>query len=248
MNPFVKKVVAHSKKEDKSGKFLKNGLIEIILVKIGILLALAIYNFYLDYKEQEKIQAHFAGIHEEIVPALKTAKDRYILTDSLILKVTKSLNLLNSNTKDSMVNLKENLSPLIEVHLQNYNFQELDVLLSNGYIEKVKNKETVRLLWKMQHQLNDINTAYNQNVLRHVSLIEPFINTHLNYSEIASPEKKELLVIGGPEIDYASLHGNLELWNLLNNELGIYKTQRDRQLKLVELMQKLSENISKQLK
>lgn len=247
MKPFIKKIVEHSKKEDKSGKFLKNGLIEIILVKIGILLALAIYNFYLDYKDQKKIQAHFTSIHNEIAPALSMAKARYEVTDSLIFKVNTSLKILNSKNKDSIIYLKEYLSPLVEVRNQNYNFPELNVLLNNGYIEKVKNKETVKLLWKMQHQLDDINTAYNQNVMRHISLIDPFVNTHLNYPEIASPEKKKLLMVGGPEINYENLQGNIELWNLLNIELGNYKMQRIRQLNLVDLMQKLSDNISTQI-
>lgn len=247
MNKFVKKIVDHSKKEDKSGTFLKNGLLEIILVKIGILLALAIYNTYIDYKEQQKIKAHFTGIHQELIPALETANYRYKVTDSLIQKVSTSLNIINSKNKDSLIYLKDNLSPLIEVQSQNYDFPELNALLTNGYMEKVKNKETVKLLWKMKHQLEVINKAYDQNVLRHISLIEPFTNTHLNYSRIASPKNKGLLIVGGPEVNYEQFLNNLQLYNLLSHELGIYKTQRKRQLNFVKLLGELSENIGAQL-
>lgn len=247
MKKFVKKIIAHSKKEDKSGKFFKNGLVEIILVKIGILLALAIYGFYLNYTEQKKIKAYFVSIHEELQPVIKNGEIKSKQMDSLIIKISNSLQILNSKNKDSLVYLRENLGPLVSVNNQPFSFPAIKELLNSSYFSKVKNKETVSLLRELQQQLAIINDSYKFSKNRYLLSIEPFMNEFVNYTEIALPKQKAKLIEGGPPTDYNKMYENMILWNLLSQKLESYKGQVLRQEEFIKLLQALNTNLKNQI-
>ena len=247
MKLFVKKIIEYSKKEDKSGRFLKNGLIEILLVKVGILLALAIYGIYLDYVEQKKVTAYFTSIEQELEPAIENGIQKNKEIDTLIQKVNNCLKIINSKNKDSLVYLQENLGAFIKVPNQIFIFPATNELSTNGYLSKIKNKETVKLLRQMQQELMVINDAHKNSINRYLFSIEPFTNQHFNYAAIAQPKVKSLLVNGGPETDYSSCYDNIVLWNLLSQKLEEYKLQVIRQREFVILLQHLKENIKNQL-
>lgn len=247
MNPFVKRVVAHSKKEDKSGKFIKNGLIEIILFKVAILLALAIYGLYTDHVEQQKVKAYFISIQHELEPAIDNGIIKNKEIDTLILKVTNCLKIISSPNIDSLVYLQENLGAFVKVPNQIFTFPATKELSSTGYISKIKNKETVKLLRKMQQELLKINDAHENSMNRYLFSIEPFTNKYLNYATISPQKEKALLIKGGPKADYHNFHENMVLWNLLSQKLKEYKLQVIRQRKFVVILQDLKENIKEQV-
>ena len=247
MNPFVKRVVAHSKKEDKSGRFIKNGLIEIILFKVAILLALAIYGIYTDYVEQQKIKAYFVSMQHELEPAIENGKIKNKEIDTLIIQVTNCLKIIASPNKDSLVYLQENLGAFVTVPNQIFTFPATKELSTNGYISKIKNKETVKLLRKMQQELLKINDAHENSMNRYLFSIEPFTNKYANYAAISPQKEKALLIEGGPKADYHTFHENMVLWNLLTQKLKEYKLQVIRQREFVLILQDLKENIKKQV-
>ena len=247
MNKFLKRLVDHSKKEDKSGRFLKNGLVEILLVKAGILLALAIYSWYVEYQEKLKIKEYFTSISQEIKPAIPIAKDKAKQTDSLIIKTVRCLEILNSKNIDSLPYLKTNLGPLVWVNSQEFSFPAVTELLNGSYIEKVKNKETIALLRELKQQLSIINDNHDYSTNRYLLAIEPFTNKYLNYTEVALPTKQSLLVQGGPETNYEAFFENMVLWNLLSQKLEGYKSQVIRQENLGKLLKALSENLESQI-
>ncbi|MFD1292780.1 hypothetical protein ACFQ5N_02935 [Lutibacter holmesii] len=247
MNPFVKRLVAHSKKEDKSGRFIKNGLLEIILFKIAILLALAIYGMYTDHVEQQKVKAYFVSIQHELEPAIKNGKIKNKEIDTLILQVTNCLKIITSPNKDSLAYLQENLGAFVKVPKQIFNFPATKELSSNGYISKIKNKETVKLLRKMQQELLNINEAHEYSMNRYLFSIEPFTNKHMNYVTISPKNEKDLFIEGGPKANYNNFHENMVLWNLLTQKLKEYKLQVIRQREFVLTLQDLKENIKQQV-
>lgn len=247
MAKLVKQIVAYKKSEDKSGKVLKNRLVEILLVKVGILLALAIYGWYQDYREQQHIKEYFVGIYHEITPAVATAKAKKAQTDSLIIMTKRCLTILNSKNKDSIIYLKDNLAPLVSVRSQSFDFPMVKEFLGKDYTLKVKSKGTVKLLRKLQQQLAHINQAHQYNISQHQLVVEPFINKYINYSDVTFSKRKHLLVEGGPESKYEDLANNLELWNLLTYKLEGYQTQTLRQKDFVSLLQELDKTLKKQL-
>lgn len=247
MKKFAKKIIDHTKKEDKTGRFLKNGLVEILLVKVGILLALAIYGWYVDYQEKKKIKEYFTSISQEIKPAIPVVKDKAKQTDSLIIKTVACLEILNSKNRDSLVYLKSNLGPLVWVRSQEFSFPAVTDLLNGSYIEKVKNKETIALLRELKQELNILNENHNYNTNRYLSAIEPFTNKYINYAEVSLPKKQAVLIKGGPETNYDALLNNIELWNLLSQKLEGYKSQVMRFENLGKLLKALSENLESQI-
>ena len=247
MNKFAKKLVEHSKKEDKSGRFLKNGLVELVLVRLIILLALAAYGWYVDYQEKKKIKQYFTSISAEIKPAIPMASAKAKQTDSLIIKTTNCLEILASKNRDSLPYLKSNLGPLVWVRSQEFSFPALSEFLNGTYLQKVKNKTTIKLLRQLKQQLDMLNQNHNYNTQRYLYAIEPFTNKHLNYTEVVLPYKQALLVKGGPETDYNVFFNNMELWNLLSQKLEAYKSQIMRQQNLNKLLKDLVDNLEDQI-
>lgn len=247
MKPFVKRLVNYSKKEDKSGRFIKNGLIEIILFKIAILLALAVYGIYTDYVEQKKVKSYFVSIQHELEPAIDKGQIKNKEIDTLIQKVTNCLKIINSKNKDSVIYLQENLGAFVKVPKQIFSFPASAELSENGYLSKVKNNETVKLLRQMQQELNIINNEHKNSMDRYLYRIEPFMDKHVNYTDIASLKEKKLLVNGGPKTDYTVFYNDMVIWNLLTQKLEDYKLQVIRQRQFVDLLQELKENIKEQV-
>ncbi|MCX7550510.1 hypothetical protein [Xanthomarina sp. F2636L] len=247
MAKLVKQLVDYKKSDDKSGKVLKNRLVEILLVKVGILLALAIYGWYQDYVEQKHIEEYFVNIYHEVTPAIAVGKAKKKQTDSLIIMTKRCLDILNTKNMDSIIYLKDNLGPLVTVRSQSFEFPMVKEFLSKDYTLKVKSKQTVKLLRKLQQQLSNINQVHDYNNNQHQLVVEPFINKWINYSEVAFPNRKKLLVAGGPETQYDHLLNNLELWNLLTYKLEGYQTQTIRQESFTLLLQDLDKTLRKQL-
>ncbi|MCX7547103.1 hypothetical protein OS188_03960 [Xanthomarina sp. F1114] len=247
MDKLVKQLVAYKKSDDKSGVFLKNRLVEIIFVKLSVLLALAIYGWYQDYKEQQHVKEYFVGIYHEVNPAIAVGKSKKAQTDSLIIMTKKCLNILNSKNKDSIIYLKENLGPLVTVRTQSFDFPMVKEFLGKNYTHKAKSKETIKLLRKLQQQLSHINQTHQYNTNQHQLVVQPFINRSINYSEVAFPNRKKLLVQGGPETKYENIFDNLELWNLLSYKLEGYQKQVIAQKKFTLLLQDLDKTLKKQL-
>ncbi len=243
MDKLVKQIIKHSKKEDKSGKFLSNGLVEILLVKVGILLALAIYGFYLNYVEQKKIHAYFLSIHNEISPILKKDIPQTKYLDASILKVTNCLNILNSKNKDSISYLKNNLGPIVKINNNVHFFPAVKEFLASTYFSKVKNKETIELLRDLKNQLATISRDYNYSERRYLLTIEPFMNNYVNYLEITNLQLKNK----GPKSDFNALYNNVTMWNILSQKLKNLNNQLTRQHEFGSLLNKLNTNLENQL-
>lgn len=248
MAKLVKQLIDYKKSEDKSGKVLKNRLAEILLVKVGILLALAIYGCYQDHKEQQHIKEYFVSIYHEVSPAIAIGKAKTMQTDSLIHMTERCLHILNSKNKDSLIYLKDNLAPLVIIRSQSFDFPMVKEFLGNNYTVKVKSKKTIKLLRKLQQELSNINQAHEYSNNQHQLVVQPFINKWINYSEVTLPNRKKLLVQGGPKTQYDQLLSNLEVWNLLSLKLEAYKAQTIRQQNFTVLLQDLSKTLKNQLK
>ncbi|WP_299779952.1 hypothetical protein [uncultured Formosa sp.] len=244
---FVKQIVDYKINEDKSGKVLKNRLVEIILVKVGILLALAIYGIYQDYKEKKQMQATFLSMHKEIVPAIELGSDKLKQDKKLILDFKTCLQIINTKNKDSIKFLKQNIGSLVRVRNQEFSFPAIEDYINSGKVAKLKNRETAKLFRKMQFELKVLNAKHLYNINEYQLIIAPLTNKYFNYSQLATSEQQKNLVVGGPESNFDMVFNNLELWNILNQKLENYNYQKTHVTKFIKLLEELDQAIKKEI-
>jgi len=205
--------------ENKFSKYLLYAIGEIVLVVIGILIALQLNNWNADLKAQNDIQNYYERIHLELEIEIKNMESFGVREESLRWMNERTLKILNSKNHDSIPVLRETLGALGTAWVYTANFPITKEFISQGYLSKIKSNSTKAgfkdfvFIDELQGNMNkSINTQYHDQ-------IEPFINKHINYGEVALPRYKSKLVEGGPLTDFESLFTNLELWNIVTFKL-----------------------------
>ena len=167
--------------ENKTGKYLKYAIGEIILVVIGILIALQINN----WNEKKKIDG-------EILQALTEIRSN-LITDSLIITKTRSIKTRDIQIQYQVISeLESKTIPYdsIETHLGRVMLARRIRLIDNGY--ELMKKYGLELLknQKLRNELNNYYTQYTKAIYddteddeyEFITVYLPYIRNHyLNF-------------------------------------------------------------------
>ena len=212
--------------KNKTSKYFKYAVGEIILVVIGILIALQINNWNQKRLQKLTLDNYYKRMLEELESS-RDKLDNFINDiDSLVIQNRKTLEILASNHKDSIPTLQKTLGALGTSWVNNLNYPIIQEFMNEGYLAKVNNTKIKDELQAFSFQLNRFNALDKGISDQYLLTIEPFINKHLNYSQIALDGYKTSLVSGGPETDFERLFNNLEAWNILTLKLEMLVTQK----------------------
>jgi len=212
--------------QNQIGKYFKYAIGEIILVVIGILIALQINNWNEKRLQKLTLDNYYKSMHEELESSRDELDNLIFGIDSLVIQNRKTLEILSSNNKDSIPTLQKTLGALGTAWVNNFNYPIVQEFMNEGYLAKVNNTKIKDELQAFSFQLNRFN-ALNKGISdQYLLTIEPFINKHLNYSQIALDRYKTSLVSGGPETDFERLFNNLEVWNIITFKLEMLVTQK----------------------
>ncbi|WP_407556387.1 hypothetical protein [Winogradskyella sp. 4-2091] len=226
MIKFFRKIRQNLLAEDKTGKYFKYAIGEIFLVVIGILIALQINNWNEKRLQKLTLSNYYKRMHEELESSRDELDNFIIGIDSLVMLNRKTLEILSSNNKDSIPTLQKTLGALGTAWVTNFNYPIVEEFMNEGYLAKVNNTKIKDELQAFSIQLNRFNSLDTGIVDQYSLTIEPFINNHLNYSQIALDMYKESLVPGGPETDFEKLFNNLEAWNIITLKLEMLVYQK----------------------
>ncbi len=230
MIKFFRHIRKDLMEKNKTGKYLKYAIGEIILVVIGILIALGVSSWNTTRLEKNTITNYYNRIIVELDQETANAKMQKIKLEGLINKNKRALKIIDSRNMDSLNTLKKLLGSTATTWGINYNFPITKEFVNQNYLSKIEN-DTLKinieqLAWFFD--FSERNRDYNTT--QYVNTIEPFFIKHINYSEVALPMYREGLVQGGPKTNYEALFTNLELWNVitfklegLNNEYNTLK-------------------------
>jgi hypothetical protein len=211
----------------KTSKYFKYAFGEIILVVIGILIALQINNWNEKRLQKLTLSNYYERMHEELESSRNELDNLIFGIDSLVILNRKTLEILSSNNKDSIPTMQKTLGALGTAWGNNFNYPIVQEFMNEGYLAKVNNTKIKEELQAFSFQLNRFK-ALDKGIGDQYSLtIEPFINKHLNYSQIALDMYKDSLVAGGPETDFERLFNNLEAWNIITLKLEMLVTQKE---------------------
>ena len=170
---------------------------------------------------------------------------RKISLDSLIQKHKRALKIIDSKNVDSLDVLKSLLGATATTWDVDYQFPITKDFISQNYLSKIDNDSIKwgfqELAWLFDY--SERNRDYNST--QYVNTIEPFFIKNINYSEVALPSYREVLIPGGPKVNYVTLFTNLELWNIITFKLESLtgeSTTLDYSIKNFERIKKCLEN------
>ncbi len=225
--------------KNKTGKYLKYAIGEIVLVVIGILIALQINDWNTVRLEENNITNYYERIIVELDHETEVAKRKKVGLDSLIYKSKRALKIIDSKNTDSLKVLKDLLGATATTWDVDYQFPITKEFIGQNYLSKIKN-DTIKMEFEWLARLFDYSERIRDyNSTQYVSTIEPFFIKNINYSEVALPSYRKGLVKGGPIIDYQALVTNLELWNIITfklESLTVESSTLDNSIKNFEII------------
>ena len=158
--------------ENKTSKYLKYAIGEIVLVVIGILIALQINNWNESQKALKKEKIYLVKLSQNIKDDISLLED-IIKTDSIIINDLKKLSeeiLTATSIQD--INLKTNSR--FRYLLFNPNKTTLDNIISSGQIEIIRNDSIVESLLKYYKSVTKYREGIDESLKNYSRDIENF--------------------------------------------------------------------------
>jgi hypothetical protein len=126
--------------KNKTGKYFKYAIGEIVLVVIGILIALQINNWNENRKKIAQEQYIFERLKVDIQTDLKfiSAEMEGIIINTK--ELTSCINVILGNTESSLMDFRKNLNSLLALNFFNQNRTTFNNIVSSGQIEFIQNK------------------------------------------------------------------------------------------------------------
>lgn len=227
--------------ENKTGKYLKYAIGEIILVVIGILIALQLNNWNQQRIEQNTMNDYYA----KLIIALENeieGQERHLESLKLFSNDFKrSLEILDTKNTDDIDELKPKMARLGQAFVHNYSMELFDEFINKGFLSKVEDEA---LKSQFETIKRFLGTGASWDALlddEYISIIKPFRIKNLNFS--IAPEGSNSLENerprGGPEFDYTNLFNNKEAWNIIYGRLVSLNTTIRQKNNMIEALQKL---------
>ena len=233
--------------ENKTGKYFKYAIGEIVLVVIGILIALQINNWNNNNSENNNIKNYYNRISDEINLSMFNIKDFKKNIDTLIILNKRSLYILNLKQNDSITKLEETVGALGTAYKLNLTLPIIDEFLKQGYLSKIKNDSIKIGFQGIKIFVNDVKEIDNYVDNQYYTSIEPFFYKNINYANVALGHAKSDLIVGGPKTNYSKFYNNLELYNLLSFKLESLLAQKNRIETLIDALEYTQKKIKIEL-
>jgi len=169
--------------ENKTGKYFKYAIGEIILVVIGILIALQI-NIWNEHRKQEiKTKNYLQALSIE-VENNSTIMDEIIERARKDIKISlKLLTELNTNSfkvdNDYLYHTK--LMPIFKRELEH---SVLDDILSSGVLDNLPNNKLKRNIFRIRSLLENYDENYENAKSNWDNYLLPYLNKHLNVTNL----------------------------------------------------------------
>jgi hypothetical protein len=248
MIKFFKKNRQNLLMENKTGKYLKYAIGEIVLVVIGILFALQINNWNNNKNDMAEVKNYYVKIHEELAYTQKRSIWFSAVLDTLIQHNNRSLDIINLKNKDSLYLLKETLGALGTDYKANFSFPIINEFLNEGYLAKIKNDSLKYGFQSFSMALITLKSIDNYLDNQYSTAIEPYFYNTINYAEVVhGGAVKSELKTGGPTTNYEQFYDNLELWNLLTFKVETLISQKNAIDALYDILDFIDSKLQKEL-
>lgn len=149
--------------ENKTGKYLKYAIGEIILVVIGILIALAINNWNEEKKGKAELSQYLSSLKENIKEDIQVL-DSLIKRREIIIMHSKKEQLNFLNKTFNFDNTRFALTSYLDFYFQP-NTSAYDALKNSPYLGKINGSDLNNLIidyYAKAHQIKEAEKSYNE--------------------------------------------------------------------------------------
>ena len=247
MIKFFRRIRYDLMEKNKTGKYLKYAIGEIVLVVIGILIALQINNWNENRKANqqelqllESLQNEFTFNKNELDRSIEKAQIIQNRCETLLKNTGNHEMKLSKTESDSLINW--GLTNIITYDPSN---GILSDIINSGKIQIIKNKKLKNYLSNWNGILNDVKEDETWAGNERNNIIYPFLYRNSNYTNITQNNKTNDKITSGFDTDYKAIYKFLEFENLVNshrewnrkNEWN-YKSLKSRIEELISLCEK----------
>ena len=219
MIKFFRRIRFDLMEKNKTGKYLKYAVGEIILVMIGILLALQVntWNENRKINKQElqllaSLQNEFTLNKRELVRSIEKAQLIQKRCETLLNNTGNHEMKLSKNESDSLINW--GLTGIITYDPSN---GILSDIINSGKIQIIKNEKLKNHLSNWNAILNDVKEDETWAVNERNDITYPFLFQNSNYTNITQDGRDNNKITSGFNSDYKDIYKFLEFENLVNS-------------------------------
>ena len=239
--------------KNKTGKYFKYAIGEIVLVVIGILIALQINNWNSDRLEKNEEQNALINLEKDFILNKKNLEDvisdtkKYIQSDLTILNFNR--NGFPQKSEAEFNKLLDDLTALSEFFPSN---SFLDNLLNSGNLSLIKNQKLRNKLSSWKPKIEKIKDKENNTRQYETSALNFIIKngSWLNVDEVSNSKvtKKYNLPKSRFKIDNRNLLDYPEFENMVENLIVHKNSVNDSQEVALKLVNEILELIEQELK
>ncbi|NER11631.1 hypothetical protein SAMN06265375_105123 [Muriicola jejuensis] len=163
MIKFFRKIRQNLLIENKTGKYLKYAIGEIVLVVIGFLIALSINNWNEEKKEKKELNQYLSSLKENIKEDIQVL-DSLIKRRELIINRSKKEQLNFLNKTFNFDDTRWALSSYVDFYLQP-NTSAYDALKNSPYLGKLNGTDLNNLIidyYAKTYQIKEAEKSYNE--------------------------------------------------------------------------------------
>ena len=234
--------------QNKTGKYLKYAIGEIVLVVIGILIALQVSNWNQHRVEQNTMNTYYAKLATTLKADIKEQRSSIDQLNSIADHLMRCLEILNTKDESDIEELKVKIGTLNNAFANDYSMELFDEFMSKGYLSKIEDS-----LLKSQFERLKVELIRGKNwdeVLDrdYVNNVSPFIQNNFNYADFNLPRhlfNENDRPKGGPNVDYSKLFDNLKVWNAIHGRLIYVKSTIKYNNGMLEALVELKTSLDK---
>ncbi|MBT8265789.1 MAG: hypothetical protein KJP20_04530 [Bacteroidia bacterium] len=126
--------------KNKTGKYLKYAIGEIILVVIGILIALSINNWNENRKKIAQEQSILERLQADIRSDLNVISSQMVTIKENTKQLKFCVDVILGNSESHLLDFRKNLSPILSLTFFDQNKTTFNNIVSSGQIEVIQNK------------------------------------------------------------------------------------------------------------
>jgi len=184
MFKFFRKIRYNLMSENKTGKYLKYGIGEIVLVVIGILIALQVNTWNEGRKEQAQLKTYVSSLIEDLENDISMVEVVIFQNEEIISRIDSLSAYVKHKGIDEMSNLDLLCFTLNKPHRPyKWNRATLEELKSSGSLRIIKNDSLIKRIAKYDAETSHLDVDYQNDKVQFekcTGLLSSVVNT--NYS------------------------------------------------------------------